>query len=170
MIDVRPLRHDDLAAALALQAEVYPAFLVEDAAAFASRIEVAHSYCLAATRDDALIGYLLAHGWPGCSPPPVGMVLARDTASEVLYLHDLAIDPAARSLGVGRKLVARAFELAAADGLRRAELVAVEGAAPYWAALGFARAPLGPPLDRKVAAYGRTAQWMERPIGPSAPL
>ena len=68
-IAVRPLRREDLAAALALQGETYPAFLIEDEAAFASRLDLAGCYCLAATIEDALVGYLLAHGWPGASPP-----------------------------------------------------------------------------------------------------
>jgi GNAT superfamily N-acetyltransferase len=135
---MRPLRHTDLAAALAIQSQSYPAFLREGKAAFASRLNLPDSYCLAATRDGLLIGYLLAYGWPGQAPSPVGAVLTKDAVSEVLFIHDLASLPEAQGSGIGRTLVMRAFELAALDGLCEAQLIAVEGAATYWRKLGFA--------------------------------
>ena len=161
---VRPLELADLPAALAIQSETYPAFLLEDERAFASRLDLAASYCLAATHDGALIAYLLAHGWPRQAPPAVGTVLGADAASEVLFIHDLAVSPARRGSGIGRILVARAFELAAGDGLETAELIAVEGAASYWRTLGFAEAATSADLAAKVAAYGPRARWMTREI------
>jgi len=159
---VRPLERADLPAALAIQSEAYPAFLIEEEAAFASRLDLPNSYCLTATRDGALVAYLLAHGWRAQSPPPVGAVLTAPELSEVLFIHDLAVSPAARGSGAGRLLVEHAFQLAAADGVDVAELIAVEGAAPYWRTLGFAEAPTPPELAAKVAAYGADARWMTR--------
>jgi GNAT superfamily N-acetyltransferase len=159
----------DLPAALAIQAEVYPAFLCEDEDAFASRLSLAASYCLAATRGGELVAYLLAHGWPHQAPPPVGAILAPRAASEVLYIHDLAVSSAGRGSGIGRRLVARAFELAASDGLASAELIAVEGAAGYWRTLGFAEAPVSAGLAAKVAGYGPEARWMTRAIPVALP-
>lgn len=165
-ISVRRLETTDLSAALAIQSQTYPAFLREDAGAFASRLGVAASYCLAAMRGDVLIGYLLAHGWPSQAPPAVGTHLAPDASSDVLFIHDLASSSAGRGAGIGRKLVGRAFELAARDGLTMAELVAVEGAATYWRTLGFTQAAAPPALAAKVAAYGPEARWMTRAISP----
>lgn len=162
---LRALTRADLPAALAIQSLSYPAFLQEDEPAFASRLDVPASYCLAAERDGSLAGYLLAHGWPAASPPPVGQRLDPETPSEVLFIHDLAISPAGRGAGVGRALVDRAFALAALDGLSRAELIAVEGAADYWRGLGFAEAETSPALAAKVAGYGPKARWMTKRIG-----
>lgn len=86
----------------------------------------------------------------------------------MLYLHDLAVAPAGRGAGIGRALVARAFELAARAGLPEAQLIAVEGADRWWAGLGFREPPIPPDLAAKVAAYGPRARWMTRPIGPLA--
>ena len=47
-----------------------------------------------------------------------------------------------------------------------AELIAVEGAAPYWRALGFTEPSIPPALAAKVAAYGPAARWMSRPLAP----
>lgn len=161
---LRPMRPDDLAQALVLQEQVYPAFLVEPAEAFASRLAVAAPYCLVAERDGVLLGYLLAHGWPGETPPPVGAVLDPAQRGDTLFLHDLAVAATGRGAGIGEALVARAVALAAADGLRRAELIAVEGAAAYWQQLGFVAVPPAPALAAKVAGYGPAARWMARPI------
>ena len=162
---IRRLGRGDLPAALAVQSENYPTFLLENEGAFASRLDLADAYCLAATLDSRLVGYLLAHGWASRSPPAIGAVLPSDAPSEILFIHDLAIGAAGRGLGIGRQLVASAFDMAARTGLRTAELIAVQGAARYWRTLGFAEAQTSPELAAKVADYGADARWMTRTIG-----
>ena len=130
-IALRRLEARDLAAALAIQAQSYPAFLREDEAAFA-----------------------------------IGDRLDPAAPSQVLYIHDLAVSPEGRGVGAGRALVDLAFDLASHDGLTTAELIAVEGAAPYWRALGFTEPSIPPALAAKVAAYGPAARWMSRPLAP----
>lgn len=159
-----PFAQRHLSQALRLQSDVYPSFLVEPENAFASRCATAAPYCLAAEVHDVLIAYLLAHGWPREAPPPVGAVLDPEVRGDSLFLHDLAVSPAARGTGVGRALVDRAFTLARNDGLQRAELIAIEGAAPFWAGLGFAATMPSPALAAKVAGYGPRAQWMARAL------
>ncbi len=154
----------DLPAALALQSESYPAFLVESAVAFTSRLDVAAPYCLVAMRDGELLGYLLAHGWPRNSPPAVGAVLSADFPSEVIYIHDLSVAAAGRGESIGAQLVARAFELARRDGLEAAELIAVEGAASYWRRLGFVEGGESHMVAAKLVDYGPEARWMTRAI------
>lgn len=163
-VTIRALTRRDLPAALALQSANYPPFLVENEAAFASRLDTAAPYCLAATVDGVLAGYLLAHGWPAQSPPPLDTVLPRDVTGDTLFLHDLGVARTQRGTGVGRKLVDHAFGMALADGLKAAELVAVEGAAAYWRTLGFVEDQGPPSLMAKLAAYGSDARWMRRPL------
>ncbi len=164
---VRRMQLADLPAALELQAQSYPEFLIESEEAFASRLNVAAPYCLVASLDGALVGYLLAHGWPRQAPPTVGELLSRTAPSEVLFIHDLSVGAAGRGLGIGSKLVQNAFERAAHDGLQIAELIAVEGAATYWASLGFIEVTADPTLANKVAKYGREARWMELQFAPT---
>ena len=161
---IRPLTRQDLPQALAIQSASYPAFLVEPEDAFASRLDAPMPACLAALRGGELAGYLLAHGWPRQTPPPVATVLAPDAPSEVLFIHDLAVGSAGRGLGLGRQLIAHAFAMAAGHGLARAELIAIEGASEYWRALGFAEEPVPASVAAKVAAYGAGARWMSRDI------
>jgi predicted N-acetyltransferase YhbS len=165
---IRQFEMIDLPAALAIQSETYPAYLVESSEAFASRLSLPASYCLAAVRGETLVAYLLAHGWGREAPPPVGVVLLPQLASEVLFIHDLAVSPGERGSGVGRPLVMRAFELAARDGVSMAELIAVHGAASYWHTLGFIEAEVPDEISARVAAYGPEARWMKCDI-PTTP-
>lgn len=151
-------------AAIKIQAEIYPKFLIEDESVFLGRINLAASYCLAAKHEHELLGYLLAHGWSRQSPPPLGAVLSDGVPSEVLFIHDLGVSPSRRRLGVGHRLLTRAFELAAHDGLRSAELIAVAGAADYWRRIGFDEGPVSDGLLKKLEPYGPLARWMTRAI------
>lgn len=162
---IRPLALSDVPAMLRIEAAAYPPALQEGEPMFASRLRLAAAFSQAATRDGELVAYLIAHGWPAQAPPPLGAVVT-DAPSQVLYIQDLAVSPAGRGWGTGRKLVQRAFDEAARDGLARAELIAVEGAASFWSALGFREATAPPPLAAKIATYGPQARWMSRPIGP----
>lgn len=161
-VTIEPLTRADLGPALAIQARCYPAFLREDERAFASRLDVARPYCLGVRRGNALLAYLLSHGWASGSPPAVGTVLPEGQGGEVLFVHDLAVAPAGRGLGLGRRLAECGLALAAADGLARAELIAVEGAAGFWAGLGFREGAMSAELAAKVAGYGSAARWMMR--------
>ncbi len=163
-VAIRAMSAADLPGAYQLQLANYPVFLVDRLEAFASRMHTADSYCLVASHEGALAGYLLAHGWPRCAPPGVDEVLPAQHASEVLYIHDLSVSSSARGLGVGRQLVEKALAQAGSSGLRTAELIAVEGAASFWRGLGFADAPLTAALAEKLAAYGSEARWMTRRI------
>ncbi|SFJ02206.1 Acetyltransferase (GNAT) family protein [Sphingomonas sp. NFR04] len=159
-----PLQPRHLPQALALQAQAYPAFLVEPEPAFASRLHVATPFNLAAEHGGILLAYLLAHGWTRESPPSVGAVLDPTTHGDTLYLHDLAVSAAARGTGIGRLLVEAAFRDAVAVGLTRAELIAIDGAADYWRRLGFESGSPSAALAAKVAQYGPAAQWMWRAL------
>jgi len=160
VVDIRRMERDDVAAALKIQDQVYPRFLVEDEPAFSSRLDLAASYCFAAWCGNELVGYLLAHDWKADSPPMVGAVLTDGSPSEVLYIHDLATAPSALGLGVGHKLITFAFAVAANRGLCRAELIAVEGAARYWRRLGFVEGPVNHEVATKLESYGASATWM----------
>lgn len=155
---IRPLTLADLPAALALQAEGYPRALWDGEEAFGSRIIVAPDWCWAAESDGRLDGYLLSHPWPSFSPPTPDTTLER-TVGDVWYIHDLSTAAHARNRGVGRALLAGCE--AAHPHIRRSELVAVEGAAPYWTRLGWTPA-MSDAFTAKVASYGPAAVYMAR--------
>lgn len=164
-VSIAALSLRDLPAAIKIQSDAYPAALIENESAFLSRMERTASYCLAAKRGEELLGYLLAHGWKRQSPPSIGAILDDEVPNEILFIHDLAVASSGRGLGIGQKLIRRAFELAPQDGLRTAELIAVEGAADYWRQLGFVAETASDELQAKLATYGNFSCWMTRAIG-----
>ena len=157
------MRAGDLPAVLALQADGYPAALHDAAPAFLSRMAMAPEMNLVAHDDTGLAGYLVSHPWIGASPPPVDTEIAPPAAADCWYVHDLSVASRARGSGLAQALIAAGVTAARSVGLARSELVAVEGAAPFWAKQGW-RAPsrVDPALAAKVAAYGASAVFMTK--------
>ncbi|MBM3531305.1 MAG: hypothetical protein FJX62_24795 [Alphaproteobacteria bacterium] len=83
------------------------------------------------------------------------------------FIHDLTLDPDMRRQGHGRAVVPMLFAAACALGLDRANLIAVEGHAPFWQAAGFA--PVADPAAQAAvrAKYGQGAVAMTRQIAGS---
>ena len=160
-MQIAPMEPGDIPEALAIQAQAYPASLQEEAAVFAARLALSPSFCFTARRAGAMVGYLIAHGWDRANPPVIGTLTRPAGASEVLYIHDLAIAPDARGLRLGERLVGCAFDAARASGLCEAELVAVEDAHGFWHRLGF-REGHSAAIAAKLASYGAEARWMRR--------
>mgnify|MGYP003346226438 CR=1 FL=1 len=79
----------------------------------------------------------------------------------LLYLHDMAVAPEARSLGLASRLLAQLRQRAQALALPRLGLVAVQGSVPYWQRQGFAElAAMPAPLAAKLATFGPDASFM----------
>lgn len=157
---IRAFAPSDLPAALELQAVGYPAHLHDGEVAFASRPLVAPAWCWVAETEGRLDGYLLSHPWGSMAPPAPDTVLPA-TEGPVWYVHDLSVAPHARGTGVGKALLETCR--AAHPDVGRSELIAVEGAAAYWARLGWAAVEAPPAaLAAKVAAYGPEAVYMAK--------
>ena len=92
-MQIAPMEPGDIPEALAIQSQAYPASLQEDAPVFAARLALSPSFCFTARRAGAMAGYLIAHGWERANPPAIGTLTGSVGASEVLYIHDLAIAP-----------------------------------------------------------------------------
>lgn len=159
-LEVRPLRSDDLPAVLEIQLAAYGAGYQESAAVLGRKLELAPGGCwLAHMGGAAAVGYVFAHPWDGAGAPALHAPLASIPAGAAHgFVHDLAVSPAARGLGVAAALLARVRAWSSAAGHRSMRLVALADAVPFWARYGFATLPVAPP-----AAYGEAARLMERP-------
>ena len=168
-LTLAPLHAGDLPAVMRIQAQCYTAIVPESLASMSAKQQHAPHTCHAAWRRGALVGYLLSLPVRGLALPALdSRACTIDPAADALYLHDLALAPAARGSGAGQALVARALAVGAQRGLRRALLVAIQGSAPYWARQGFE--PLAPPtpdVRAKLASYGADARLMQRPLHPA---
>ena len=79
--------------------------------------------------------------------------------ASTLYLHDLALLPAARGTGAAAEAVRSLRELARGNGLASLSLVAVSGSAGFWMHQGFR--PKRGAAPRELLAYGGEATVME---------
>ncbi|MBN8553530.1 MAG: GNAT family N-acetyltransferase [Caulobacterales bacterium] len=159
---MRLLDHSDLAAALALQAEVYPPAIQDGEAAFASRIAAAPDWCWAVEDEGRLAAYLISHPWSSMRPPAPDTVLDR-AEGEIWYIHDLSVAPWARGQRLGDQLLTAC--LGAHPEIRRSELVAVPGAAPFWERRGWTPVSVPAALAAKVAQYGVGSTYLARDLG-----
>lgn len=162
-VDWRPMAAADLPAVSAIAAVVHTAHPEDDAVA-AERLRLFPDGCLAAWRDGRIVGYALAHPWRSGAVPALDTLLGAIPAdSDVLYLHDVALLPAARRGGAARSVVARLVAVADRHGLARLALTAVSGTAPVWGRLGFLAVD-APGLAAKLASYGPGAAYMLTPL------
>jgi len=117
-----------------------------------------------AERDDGvLIGYAVSHPLALNASVPLDTVLTGPLARDVLYIHDVATDPATRGLGLGEKLLERLIAVAQAEGIAQLALTALDGLAPYWARFGFVETDV-PALRVKLVSYGPGAAYMLRAL------
>ncbi|CFN29725.1 acetyltransferase [Bordetella pertussis] len=155
------MRPADVEAVLRVQAAVYPASLLESAALFQNRIEIAPATCQVALDGQDLIGYLIAYPWDAGLPPALDQSLERlPGAADTWFVHDCAVLPAAQGGGVAAALLAGGRAQARRLGLRRASLVALAQAVGYWLRHGYQPLADSDALRAKLAGYGDGARYM----------
>src|SRR5690554_5591505 len=150
---------DDIAAVTAISDAVHGRF-TEPAAVYRERLSLYPGGCFVFERDGALAGYLVSHPWMGDSSPELGQLIGSlPQPGETYYLHDLALLPAARGTGAGRRGLELVERCARAAGFQDVTLTAVSGADSYWAAQGFAY------VDQDDgAAYGADSHRMRKTL------
>jgi ribosomal protein S18 acetylase RimI-like enzyme len=145
----RPMRAADLAAVAALEPLCHAPLPPEGEALFAERLALFPAGCLAAEDAAGLAAYLVSHPWGRAAPPALGVRLgALPAGADALHLHDIAIAPRARGMGLVGAALSVLVKAARAAGLPAITLVAVHGTAPLWARHGFVRTGAAP------ASYG----------------
>lgn len=154
----------DLDAVLALQQRCYGVSFLERREAFAAKLAVTGGLgcCWLVRRDGEPLAYAVS--LPVCEatlPALDALRCERPVQPTLLYLHDLAVVPEARSLGLASRLLARLRESASALGLQQMGLVAVQGSVAYWQRQGFAEpSRLAPALHAKLASFGVDARFL----------
>ena len=160
-IEIRPLLVADLAQVTRIQEECYRDELIESADSFAAKISARPSFCFIAEQHGVAQAYVVALPWI------FGKTLELDSASYVapanadcIYIHDVAVCPAARSSGVAGLLLDTVLDAAGKSNFNQVCLVAVQGAMLYWQRHGFEIAVLGEEAQQKLIRYGDGARYM----------
>jgi GNAT superfamily N-acetyltransferase len=153
----RPLLPTDIPAVSAIAKQVHPDF-PEDDAVFADRQAIAPEFCFLFEIDAAPAGYIQSHPYRLGALPALNTVLGRlPDVCDTLYIHDLALLPAARGTGAARRIVKTLLPLAAPFGAL--SLVAVNGSVSFWTRMGFSVAD-DPRLAAKLTSYAPDARYM----------
>ncbi|AWJ85010.1 GNAT family N-acetyltransferase [Azospirillum sp. TSH58] len=165
----RAMEATDLDRVMAIAEIVHPDY-PEDRAVFAERLALYPEGCAMAEIDGAVadgdcIGYIVMHPGRLGVPPPLDSPLgALPEGADCLYLHDVALLPAARGLGLGVAALERMDALAARQGFRWLALTSTPGARAFWDAQGFLPHDGGAGLAAKLASYGGGMTYMTKPV------
>jgi predicted N-acetyltransferase YhbS len=120
----------------------FPDTAIESIEALRSIAVLAPDLCFVAVREEAVVGYALAHPWTTDDMPRLNEPLtASPPDSDTLFIHDTAVQPSSRGDGLASRLVADLLSAAAGIGLRRASLLSVQGTVEFWARFGFEARP-----------------------------
>lgn len=159
----RRMAAGDLPAVGRIADAVHPRY-PESPAVPAERLALFPAGCLLAEGEGGrALGYCVSHPGTLGRPPALDSLLgALPAAPDCLYLHDLALLPEARGLGLGAAAADLLAGVAAARGLGRIALVAVNGSAPWWRRLGFEPHPGDDALAAKLATYDADAAYLVR--------
>ena len=103
-LTLAPLRAGDMPAVMRIQAQCYSAIVPESLQSMSAKQQAAPGTCHAAWRQGALVGYLLALPVRALALPALDSPACTiDPAADALYLHDLALAPAARGWACGAR-------------------------------------------------------------------
>ena len=134
----------------------------EDDAVFAERLALFPAGCLVLVSVGTPVGYVVAHPWRMREPPALGARLgALPEVPDCLYLHDIALSPAARGRGAAAAAIACLVAIARAHDLPALALIAVAGTLPFWSRHPFTTLA-EPTLAAKLATYDAEARLMRR--------
>ena len=158
----RAMSAADLDAVAALAAVGFPDHF-EGRDCFENRLALNPDGCFVlAGEESSPQGYLIAYPWRADDAPALNTLIdAVPADAAVMYLHDLALDPAVQGAGWSRPIVERLAAHARAAGWPALTLVAVNDAAPFWERHGFAVID-APGMADKLAGYGPDARYMVR--------
>lgn len=160
-IEVRAMRETDMEAVLAVQAACYPPAMQEAEQVVRARLLAAAPTTLVACVKGSVSAYAFAYPSRLGSVTPLGAVFTLPAAPDTLYLHDLAVLPAAHGRGLAQALLAGLFARARAAGLRHAALVSVQGSQAFWEARGYRP---GVATGQGLATYPGRAVYMTRTL------
>ena len=156
---IRSATIQDLPEILRIQALCYSSIEPEGPAAYINKLEQAPDCAFVIEQaPQQLLAYVFALPINIQQPPALdadNFVLP--ASADCLYLHDLAIDPAARGMKLSTSLLNAFFTSAQQRQLPQASLIAIQNSGGFWQRYGFhTQHPIStaPAMLTKIASYG----------------
>lgn len=160
-MNIRTMLSEDLPEVFRIQGECFSADLAESNDSIITKLRESPEFCFVAVKDSEVMGYTLA------LPMRTGEILPlNDTEytipadADSLYLHDMAVSPSARKLGVAPALLKELFEVTKDSGFAKTYLIAVSGASTYWTRHGFEAVVVDDEMQKILSKYGDDAVYM----------
>ena len=156
-----------LGAVVRVQAEAFSEDLRETPAVFADRLARFGQHFRVGVVDGQVAAYLICFPWKmGETPVNNQKFPASLPEPDCFYIHDIAIVPEARGIGLARALLEDAYRQADALGFDAVSLVAVGQSGSYWDKVGFVpyKSIGAEKVARILEIYGTGARLMARPI------
>jgi ribosomal protein S18 acetylase RimI-like enzyme len=129
----------------------------ESGETFTGMVDVYPKGCIGLYVNDLLSGYVFFHPYQEDRVKPLNHVFKLDGTEDCVYLHDLAIIPNYRGLGLSRILMDLVDLETCNIGFVTQCLVAVQGSHIFWQKYGFKKI-------KEVENYGLHAYYMKRRI------
>ncbi|NOL51033.1 GNAT family N-acetyltransferase [Pelistega suis] len=165
-LTIRPAQEGDVAAICALQKQCYSEAFHENEIAFLSKINGAKGLCWVAENQGQLLAYLMSVPVKTPYIPCLNMEnYQQPDGADMLYLHDMAIVPHARGLGLKRRLLDKVLAHAQQAHFRQAILIAVQNSVPIWEKEGFSIVDASVlELAEVLQSYGSDAKLMSKTL------
>lgn len=161
---IRKMQEDDLDAVIQIQALAYSDDFLESPQVFARKLQLAPDFCWVAQQVDQVLGYLFSHPWINHLPPALHTPLELlPSSADTWFVHDMAILPGARGMGLASRLYQMAQKTAHDYQLQDSLLVAMPGVDAFWSNHGYQKiTELSHQQQLKLAQYGPGSQLMCR--------
>lgn len=161
-MNIYPASDHDLDAILTIQDLCYHEIDPESPESMLSKIHISPETCFVAKDDQETRGYLLSIPATLGNPPQLhSETQTLDKHPNCLYLHDLAIHPKARGMGVGKLLFQHFAKIAYQKQFQHASLISIQNSVPFWKQYGFSPVTPDKTLQEKLKTYGENATYME---------
>lgn len=156
----RSMKTGDLARICQIAAICHPDY-PEDDAVLAEKWKLSANTCFVWQQEKGIGGYLLAHPFKfGIIPPLNELLDILPAECDTLYIHDLAILPESRGVGVGIQASQLMVDCARRENFKSLCLVAVNGSVPFWQKNGFSIVEPTKKLKEKLLTYSSDACYM----------
>jgi GNAT superfamily N-acetyltransferase len=163
---IRQMLPADIPSVVSIQSQCYLPGNIETEAVIRARLACSPDTAWVAEVDGEVCAYLVGYRSRLGQVGALGDGFEPATEPDCLYLHDLAVGPQARGLGLGPLLVAHALAQASREHLPWAALVSVQGSQAFWRQRGFTVSRLDDRIQGlALASYaGGPACYMTQPL------
>lgn len=159
LADWRPLWIDDLDCVNQIADSIHTT-LPERPEVFEEKLRLFPQGCRKLVAGRTIVGYGISHPWMLHSIPPLDAFLGRlPAASQCIYIHDVAVLPAARGHGAAAEYVGCIRRLARQMKIAALALVSVYGTDRLWSRLGF-EVVHDASVEGQLLSYGQSAKYM----------